>query len=91
MPVKRKRLPQIVWREVDPLAHGSKQWESKCGLFKYQCIDRYDDIPMKPVYNLYVFRGGEWKRVLDSYRSYTGMMKYARALKQTIEDHEDDE
>ena len=86
----KKRLPKVEWKETKPLLHGSRQWESTDGLFRYQCIDRYDDIPMSPTYNLYQFKGGEWNRVFEG-RSRAKMINTARIRKQLIEESEDQE
>jgi hypothetical protein len=63
----RRRLPSIRWRDGEPMKGGSPQEYSADGLFRLQCIDQYEGIPMARRYVLYQFRAGEWVRVWEGY------------------------
>ena len=44
---------------------GSRQWYSLDGMFRLQCIDQYEGIPMTREWALYQWRGGSWLRITE--------------------------
>lgn len=79
---------KIKWKEIGPLPHGSRQWQSTDGLFKLQCIDRYDGIPMKKEWVLYQWRGGSWSRV-DEGPGRNRLVKLAQSRADQLENDDD--
>jgi tmRNA-binding protein len=84
---KTTRLPSITWREAEPTSTGNQCLESRDGMFRLIHSTQIDGIPLMPLWVLWRWRGGLWRKVAEA-RGRARVEKRARLIQAEYDSEE---